>query len=94
MGVHFYLFSDDVIEVDCPQGPGNAPGQRKALCHAVSDADGMFIFQAIPCGNYLFDSCHPFWLLTFFCGVDSGACSSVLLLQWLIVRSLVYVYCF
>ncbi|KAA0046704.1 nodal modulator 3 [Cucumis melo var. makuwa] len=52
LGVHFYLFSDDVKEVDCPQGPGNAPGQRKALCHAVSDADGMFRFQAIPCGRY------------------------------------------
>lgn len=58
MGVHFYLFSDDVKEVDCPQGPGNAPGQRKALCHAVSDADGMFRFQAIPCGNYLVDGCQ------------------------------------
>ncbi|KAG6575758.1 Nodal modulator 1, partial [Cucurbita argyrosperma subsp. sororia] len=52
LGVHFYLFSDDVKEVDCPQGPGNSPGQRKALCHAVSDADGMFRFQAIPCGRY------------------------------------------
>ena len=60
MGVHFYLFSDDVKEVDCPQGPGNSPGQRKALCHAVSDADGMFRFQAIPCGNYLFIGCQPF----------------------------------
>ncbi|CAK9310181.1 unnamed protein product [Citrullus colocynthis] len=52
LGVHFYLFSDDVKEVDCPQGPGNAPGHKKALCHAVSDADGMFRFQAIPCGRY------------------------------------------
>ncbi|XWS31841.1 hypothetical protein CRYUN_Cryun23aG0110800 [Craigia yunnanensis] len=52
LGVHIYLYSDDVIEVDCPQGSGNAPGQRKALCHAVSDADGMLTFKSIPCGLY------------------------------------------
>ncbi|XP_012474989.1 uncharacterized protein LOC105791465 [Gossypium raimondii] len=52
LGVHIYLYSDDVIEVDCPQGSGNAPEQRKALCHAVSDADGMFTFKSIPCGLY------------------------------------------
>ncbi|KAF8394679.1 hypothetical protein HHK36_020896 [Tetracentron sinense] len=52
LGVHFYLFSDDVLEVDCPQGSGNAPWQRKALCHAVSDADGKFTFNSIPCGVY------------------------------------------
>ncbi|OMO63992.1 hypothetical protein CCACVL1_22113, partial [Corchorus capsularis] len=53
LGVHIYLYSDDVTEVDCPQGSGNAlPGQRKALCHAVSDADGMFTFKSIPCGMY------------------------------------------
>lgn len=51
LGVHIYLYSDDVIEVDCPQGSGNAPEQRKALCHAVSDADGMFTFKSIPCGK-------------------------------------------
>ncbi|XVF72762.1 hypothetical protein PTKIN_Ptkin12aG0146400 [Pterospermum kingtungense] len=52
LGVHIYLYSDDVTEVDCPQGSGNAPGQRKALYHAVSDADGMFTFKSIPCGLY------------------------------------------
>ncbi|KAK8650653.1 hypothetical protein V6N13_140281 [Hibiscus sabdariffa] len=52
LGVHIYLYSDDVIEVDCPQGSGNAPEQRKALCHAVSDADGIFTFKSIPCGLY------------------------------------------
>ncbi|XP_059659411.1 uncharacterized protein LOC132306162 [Cornus florida] len=52
LGVHIYLYSDDIIEVDCPQGAGNSPGQKKALCHAVSDADGMFTFKAIPCGVY------------------------------------------
>lgn len=51
MGVHFYLYSDDVLEVYCPQGSGIAPGQENALCHAVSDADGMFTFKSIPCGN-------------------------------------------
>ncbi|KAK9281445.1 hypothetical protein L1049_004347 [Liquidambar formosana] len=52
LGVHIYLYSDDVLEVDCPQGSGNVPGQRKALCHAVSDADGKFTFKSIPCGVY------------------------------------------
>ncbi|KAK3034632.1 hypothetical protein RJ639_033587, partial [Escallonia herrerae] len=52
LGVHIYLYSDDISEVDCPQESNNAPGQRKALCHAVSDADGMFVFRSIPCGNY------------------------------------------
>ncbi|EOX95297.1 Carbohydrate-binding-like fold [Theobroma cacao] len=52
LGVHIYLYSDDVIEVDCPQGAGNTPGQRKALCDAVSDADGMFSFKSVPCGLY------------------------------------------
>ncbi|KAK2968332.1 hypothetical protein RJ640_021721 [Escallonia rubra] len=52
LGVHIYLYSDDISEVDCPQESNNAPGQRKTLCHAVSDADGMFVFRSIPCGNY------------------------------------------
>uniref|UniRef100_A0A5B7C2M8 Putative nodal modulator 1 n=1 Tax=Davidia involucrata TaxID=16924 RepID=A0A5B7C2M8_DAVIN len=52
LGVHMYLYSADVLEVDCPQGSGNAPRQTKALCHAVSDADGMFTFKSIPCGVY------------------------------------------
>ncbi|GLU07247.1 hypothetical protein SLE2022_242110 [Rubroshorea leprosula] len=52
LGVHIYLYSDDVVEVDCPQGSGNAIGQRKSLCHAVSDADGMFTLKSIPCGRY------------------------------------------
>ncbi|KAL6978261.1 hypothetical protein U1Q18_019929 [Sarracenia purpurea var. burkii] len=52
LGVHIYLYSDDVSSLDCPQGPGNAPGQRKAICHAVSDAEGKFAFNSIPCGVY------------------------------------------
>ena len=46
-----YLYSDDVSEVNCPQGAGPGPGNRKALCHAVSDADGKFTFKSIPCGK-------------------------------------------
>lgn len=53
LGVHIYLYSEDVLDVDCPQGSGNSPeGQRKALCHAVSDADGKFTFKSIPCGVF------------------------------------------
>ncbi|KAG2258897.1 hypothetical protein Bca52824_078191 [Brassica carinata] len=37
LGVHIYLHSDDVSMVDCPQGLGGASGERKPLCHAVSD---------------------------------------------------------
>ncbi|XP_022863174.1 nodal modulator 1-like [Olea europaea var. sylvestris] len=52
LGVHIYLYSEDVLEVNCPHDSGNAPGLGKALCHAVSDADGMFTFKSIPCGIY------------------------------------------
>ncbi|XP_030454773.2 uncharacterized protein LOC115676056 [Syzygium oleosum] len=54
LGVHIYLFSDDVVEVDCPQVDDHVilPVQRKALCHTVSDADGKFMFKSIPCGTY------------------------------------------
>ncbi|KAL5561032.1 hypothetical protein UlMin_030779 [Ulmus minor] len=52
LGVHVYLTSDDVLEVDCPQGLGTDPGVSKALCHAVSDAQGMFVFKSIPCGRF------------------------------------------
>ncbi|KAJ7977680.1 Carbohydrate-binding-like fold [Quillaja saponaria] len=52
LGVHIYLYSDDVSHVQCPQGSGSASGQREALCHAVSNADGAFTFNSIPCGNY------------------------------------------
>ncbi|CAN6700135.1 unnamed protein product [Malus baccata var. baccata] len=52
LGVHVYLYSDDVLEVDCPQGSGTSSGTRKALCHAISDAHGMFMFKSIPCGTY------------------------------------------
>ncbi|KFK35418.1 hypothetical protein AALP_AA5G281800 [Arabis alpina] len=52
VGVHIYLHSDDVSTVDCPQGFGDASGERKPLCHAVSDADGIFSFKSIPCGKY------------------------------------------
>ncbi|GMH30789.1 hypothetical protein Nepgr_032632 [Nepenthes gracilis] len=52
LGVHFYLYSEDALEIDCPQGSGDAHGERKALCHAISDADGKFTFKSIPCGLY------------------------------------------
>ncbi|KAF7804939.1 nodal modulator 1 [Senna tora] len=52
LGVHIYLYSDDVYEVECLQGSGNGPRQGEALCHAVSDADGKFTFDSIPCGSY------------------------------------------
>ncbi|KAL9250005.1 BOS complex subunit NOMO1-like protein [Drosera capensis] len=52
LGVHIYLYSEDVLNVDCPQGPGDSPGHRKALCHTVSDEEGKFTFKLIPCGSY------------------------------------------
>ncbi|XAR61425.1 hypothetical protein NMG60_11035120 [Bertholletia excelsa] len=52
LGVHIYLYSDDVSSVDCPHGSSNAPGQRAALCQAVSDAAGLFSFKSMPCGAY------------------------------------------
>lgn len=59
LGVHIYLFSDDVVEVDCPQVDDHVipPVQRKALCHTVSDADGKFMFKSIPCGTAFVLSC-------------------------------------
>ncbi|GLJ20863.1 hypothetical protein SUGI_0380570 [Cryptomeria japonica] len=52
LGVHVYLYSDDVVEVHCPQGAGTAPWEKQALCHAISDANGRFAFKSIPCGKY------------------------------------------
>lgn len=52
LGVHVYLYSDDVSEVSCPQGVGIALGERNALCHAVTNADGKFTFHSLPCGSY------------------------------------------
>ncbi|KAI7745608.1 hypothetical protein M8C21_033454 [Ambrosia artemisiifolia] len=52
LGVHFYLYSNDVKEVHCPQGSGDPSGDRTALCHAISDVDGKFNFKSIPCGVY------------------------------------------
>ncbi|EEF47245.1 carboxypeptidase regulatory region-containingprotein, putative [Ricinus communis] len=52
LGVHIFLYSEDVVELDCPQGSGDATGQRNPLCHAISDADGMFSFKSLPCGRY------------------------------------------
>lgn len=54
MGVHVYLHSDDVLEVDCPQGSGPGSEMKKALCHAVSDAHGKFMFKSLPCGNFIY----------------------------------------
>ncbi|XP_027348835.1 nodal modulator 1 isoform X2 [Abrus precatorius] len=52
LGVHIFLYSDDVSEVECLQGSASGPRQGVALCHAVSDADGKFTFNSIPCGSY------------------------------------------
>lgn len=52
LGVHIYLYSNEVSTLDCSGAPGNVPGQRQALCHAVSDAEGMFTFKSVPCGVY------------------------------------------
>ncbi|XP_019421853.1 PREDICTED: nodal modulator 1-like isoform X2 [Lupinus angustifolius] len=52
LGVHIFLYSDDVSEVECLHGSANGPRQGAALCHAVSDADGKFTFNSIPCGSY------------------------------------------
>ncbi|XP_054800411.1 uncharacterized protein LOC129304687 [Prosopis cineraria] len=52
LGVHIYLYSNDVSEVECVHGPGSGLGKGVALCHAVSDADGKFTFNSIPCGSY------------------------------------------
>ncbi|KAB5569531.1 hypothetical protein DKX38_003324 [Salix brachista] len=52
LGVHIYLYSNDVEKVECPQGSGEAVGQRKPLCHAVTNADGTFRFKSLPCGRY------------------------------------------
>lgn len=52
VGVHIFLYSADVVDVYCPQGPGNGPGQGTALCHAISDAEGKFVFKSLPCGVY------------------------------------------
>ncbi|KAK3160680.1 hypothetical protein QOZ80_1BG0062920 [Eleusine coracana subsp. coracana] len=51
LGVHLYLYSNDVTEVPCPQGYGDAP-REGALCHAISGADGNFMFKSLPCGSY------------------------------------------
>ncbi|CAH1434779.1 unnamed protein product [Lactuca virosa] len=74
LGVHFYLYSDDVKEVHCPQGSGNPSGHRTALCHALSDADGTFIFKSIPCGNIL-DSFPPSLLIRY--GTESVHSSDI-----------------
>ncbi|KAJ0973565.1 hypothetical protein J5N97_021524 [Dioscorea zingiberensis] len=50
LGVHLYLHSNDVAKVSCPQGAGDALHQQRALCHAISDANGKFTFSSIPCG--------------------------------------------
>lgn len=55
LGVHIYLYSDDVTKVDCPKGSKNLPGDLglgEALCHNVTDANGIFSLKSIPCGVY------------------------------------------
>ncbi|CAM6102957.1 unnamed protein product [Calypogeia fissa] len=53
LGVQFYLYSDDVAAIPCPQGLGtSSPLPKQALCHASSDVEGRFTFSAVPCGKY------------------------------------------
>ncbi|MCO5553061.1 hypothetical protein L7F22_006582 [Adiantum nelumboides] len=52
LGVHVYLFSDDVTEVPCPCTSSNSPSHGEALCHVVSDENGKFVFSSLPCGTY------------------------------------------
>ncbi|KAK4367254.1 hypothetical protein RND71_015134 [Anisodus tanguticus] len=55
LGVHIYLYSDDVTKVDCPKGSKNSPGELglgEALCHNVTDSNGIFSLKSIPCGVY------------------------------------------
>jgi hypothetical protein len=52
VGVHLYLYSNDVTEVPCPQGFSDAP-KEGALCHAISGADGKFTFRSLPCGKLI-----------------------------------------
>jgi hypothetical protein len=57
LGVQVYLYSEDVSEVFCPQGSGtSSPRSKPALCHAVSDAEGKFVFSGIPCGKELYST--------------------------------------
>ncbi|CAN4113610.1 unnamed protein product [Withania somnifera] len=55
LGVHVYLYSEDVTKVDCPKDSKNSPGDLglgAALCHNVTDANGIFSLKSIPCGAY------------------------------------------
>lgn len=71
LGVQVYLYSDDVPEVFCTQGAGSAtPLSRPALCHAVSDAEGRFVFSGVPCGTY-------FWHILNWCSVSTLSVSLV-----------------
>ncbi|KAL5700275.1 hypothetical protein ACHQM5_025742 [Ranunculus cassubicifolius] len=51
LGVHVYLYSDDILDIACPKDSDYAP-RPNAVCHAISDADGKFTFSSIPCGSY------------------------------------------
>ncbi|KAL5228006.1 hypothetical protein ABZP36_016271 [Zizania latifolia] len=51
LGVHLFLYSNEVTEVPCAQSISDAP-REGTLCHAVSGADGKFTFRSLPCGNY------------------------------------------
>ncbi|URD77738.1 nodal modulator [Musa troglodytarum] len=58
VGVHMYLYSDDVLEVHCPEGAGNGPRHKSALCHAVSDEEGRFLFKSLPCAIVSIEHYH------------------------------------
>ena len=52
LGVHLYLYSNDITELPCPQDFSDAP-REGALCHAISGADGKFMFRSLPCGKLI-----------------------------------------
>ena len=47
LGVHVYLYSNDVAERNCSRSHSSAIGQRKALCDTISNADGMFQVRSL-----------------------------------------------
>lgn len=61
LGVHMYLYSDDIVNVNCPEDFDDAFGEG-ALCHTVSDADGTFSFKSIPCGKSFISILHVDYL--------------------------------
>jgi hypothetical protein len=53
LGVHVYLYSDDVHEENCLQDSRANPWSKKALCYAISDANGKCAFKFISCVKFM-----------------------------------------